>query len=360
VTYLYELQNLVMLHARAQNMNVNHCNQVLSRIKTIEHEGEGGWGYEWAREGDRYVADGKAQSAFQFYNLARFPYPSNEDMAAAYEKCVQTFMLCAKARDIDFKRLILSFKGVDIPFYFSSAGERKPLLLVMGGIVSIKEQWQAFLWAGKKLGVSVLVAEMPGVGENTLVYDRTGYDYLSELIDAVQDFADVSHTHIVAMSFSGNLALRQAMDDSRIRAITTVGAPVYHFFKDEIWWKQVPQTTKRTLAHLCGVAEDKVFEYISRFAIEGKDLASLKIPVYYLRSVNDEIIPTAEKDVLMRHVTALTLREYNDVHGSPNHMSDLQKYVPMTVLKESGTNKLAQIMLSLMLAWGQVKRLAVA
>lgn len=357
MTYLQELQNLVMLHARAQNMNMAHCNQVLAKIKTFEQQGEGGWGYEWARQGDRYVADGKAQGAFQFYNLARFPYPDNDDMKAAHQKCVQTFISCTKVKGIDFRHLKINFKGVDIPFYFSSAGEHKPLLLVMGGIVSIKEQWQAFLWAGKKLGVSVLVAEMPGVGENALIYDRTAYEFLSKLIDAVQDLADVSHTHIVAMSFSGNLALRQAIDDSRIRAITTVGAPVYQFFKDGAWWQQVPQTTKRTLVHLCGVGEDKVFDYISRFAIEGDELAALKIPVYYVRSMNDEIIPPGEKDMLMRHVAALTMREYKDVHGSPNHMSDLQKYVPMTVLKEAGTNRMAHMMLNLMLALGGVKRL---
>jgi esterase FrsA len=357
VTYLQEIQNLVLLHARAQNMNMAHCNQVLAKIKSFEQEGEGGWGYEWTREGDRYFADGKAQGAFQFYNLARFPYPGNDDMQAAHEKCVKTFMSWAKDTGINFKRLVLNFKGVDIPFYFSSAGDDKPLLLVMGGIVSIKEQWQAFLWAGKKLGVSVLVAEMPGVGENALVYDCTGYEFLSKLIDAVQDLANVSHTHIVAMSFSGNLALRQAREDNRIRAITTVGAPVYHFFTDETWWRQVPQTTKRTLAHLCHVDENQVFDYISRFAIKGDELAALKIPIYFVRSTNDEIIPPAEKDVIMQHVAALTLREYKDVHGSPNHMSDLQKYVPMTVLKEAGTNKPAQMMLNLMLALGGVKRL---
>jgi esterase FrsA len=278
-------------------------------------------------------------------------------MEASHEKCVKTFMIWARDKSVDFKRLKVSVKGVDIPFYFSSSGANKPLLLVMGGIVSIKEQWQAFLWAGKKLGVSVLVAEMPGVGENALVYDRSAYDYISELIDSVQDLACVSHTHVVAMSFSGNLALRQAMDDSRIRAITTVGAPVSKFFTDTDWWRQVPQTTKKTLSHLCNVEEDEIFDYIARFSIEEEDLNALRIPVYYVRSVNDEIIPPGEKDVLKRHVPALHLREYVDVHGSPNHMGDLQKYVPMTVLKEAGTNKPVQIMLNMMLALGGVKRL---
>lgn len=346
-----------MLHARAQNMDLSRCRRILSRIEVFEREGEGGWGHEWEKEGDLEVAAGKPQSAFQYYNLARFPYPGNDDMEAAHEKCVKTFTSWAKSKGIEFKRLKARVKGVDIPFYFRSAGTNKPLLLVMGGIVSIKEQWQAFLWAGKKLGVSVLVAEMPGVGENALVYDRSAYDYLSELIDTVQDLADVSHTHIVAMSFSGNLALRQALDDSRIRAITTVGAPVYRFFTDTQWWRQVPLTTKKTLAHLCAVEEGAVFDYIARFSIEGEDLKDLTIPVYYVRSVNDEIIPPGEKDVLMRHVSALNMREYKDVHGSPNHMGDLQKYVPMTVLKEAGTNKPAQMMLNMMLALGGVKRL---
>ncbi|WP_018014700.1 alpha/beta fold hydrolase [Teredinibacter turnerae] len=356
MNYLQELQELVALHARAQNMDMGRCRKILARINSVDKLGAGGWGSEWQREGDSDVAAGKFESAFQYYNLARFPYPVNEDMYASHEKCVTTFMSWATKKGLDLKRLSIRIDSVDIPFYFSSAGKNKPLLLVMGGIVSIKEQWQAFLWAAKKLGVSVLVAEMPGVGENKLVYDRSAYDFISELIDAVQDEADVSHTHIVAMSFSGNLALRQAMDDSRIRAITTVGAPVHQFFTDAQWWQQVPLTTKRTLAHLCKVDESEVFAYISRFAIEGEELAALKIPVYYVRSVNDEIIPPGEKAMLVNNLASLSLREYQDVHGSPNHMSDLQKYVPFTVLKEAGTNKVAQTMLNVLLALGGMKR----
>lgn len=358
VTYLEELRDLVMLHARAQNMDMAECRRVLGRIQAVDLQGEGGWGREWAREGDRHVAEGKADRAFQFYNLARFPYSSNEDMASAHAKCVSTFNTCALDKGIDFKRLTIGYQGFDIPCYFSSAGQDKPLLLVMGGIVSIKEQWQAFLWAGKKLGVSVLVAEMPGVGENPLRYDESSYAFVSKLIDAAQDLADVSHTHVVAMSFSGNLAIGQALKDQRVRAITTVGAPVHAFFTDHHWWGQVPQTTKRTLAHLCQVDEAHLFGFIARFAIDKEQLAALRIPLYYVRSMGDEIIPAAEKRLLTENVERLSLREYNDVHGSPGHMGDLQKYVPMTVLKETGGNKFTYFMLNLMLVVGGLKRKA--
>ncbi|MGR9052986.1 MAG: alpha/beta hydrolase [Gammaproteobacteria bacterium] len=330
--------------------------RVLTALDSSDKEGAGGWGYEWAKEGDRHVAAGKPKDALQFYNLARFPYPANSDMKAAHRKCVDTFVASAKLPGIGFERLSLHVEGNEVPFYFSRSGASNPLLLVMGGIVSIKEQWQAFLWAGKKLGMSVLVAEMPGVGENTLVYDDSAYAFLSMLIDAVRNKADVFHTHVVAMSFSGNLALRRAPHDSRIRAITTVGAPVRHFFTDAVWWRQVPMTTKRTLAHLCRVPENEVFDYIGRFAIADDELAELDIPVYYVRSLFDEIIPPSEKDVLVHGVARLNLREYRDFHGSPKHMSDMQTYVPMTVLKEAGTRRAAYNMLKLKLAVNAVKR----
>jgi esterase FrsA len=358
---LEELQNLVLLHARAQNMDMVCVKQILARVATLAQQGAGGWGHEWMQEGDRLVGQSKPELAFQYYNLARFPYPSNPDMLQAHRKCVSTFAISAKNAaekdaQLDFRRMSVNYGGQEVPFYFCRSGENRPLLLVMGGIVSIKEQWQAFLWAGKRLGVSVLVAEMPGVGENPLPYDEHASALLSCLIDAVKDLARVEHTHLVAMSFSGNLALRQATRDKRIRAISSVGAPVQNFFTDARWWENVPQTTKVTLAHLCRVAPEQVFAHIGCFALSEAELAQVNIPVYYVQSLHDEIIPASEAALLQKCLPQLTLRQYPDVHGSPNHMADLQKFVPMTVLKEAGTNPVALMVLKLILGVAGLKR----
>jgi len=43
------------------------------------------------------------------------------------------------------------------------------------------------------------------------------------------------------MSFSGHQALRCAMDDSRIKGVITVGAPIREFFTDTAWQKDLPK-----------------------------------------------------------------------------------------------------------------------
>jgi esterase FrsA len=215
----------------------------------------------------------------------------------------------------------------------------------MGGIVSIKEQWNGFISAGKKLGVSVVLAEMPGVGENRMPYDNDADLLLDALVGAVEGEFFNQHIHLVMMSFSGNLGLKYAAREERVKAVTTVGAPIKHFFTDQQWWRKVPLTTKRTLAHLCQCTEPQVFNTIKGFAIPEATLKKIKIPVYYIQSQQDEIIPSEEVAYLRQHVSGLHVTQYPDVHGSPRHMSQMQKWVPITVLTETKGNPLVLFIL---------------
>ncbi len=354
--FLEELRELVILHACAQNMNLAACRNVLDRIVRLEPDGRGSWAFEWRQEGLSFLRKQRPLDAYQYFNLARFPYPFTPQMETAHQECLSAFNTWVNDIGIHCQRQVVEYQGHSIPFYFSPFKKDAPLLLVMGGIVSLKEQWSGFILAGKKLGMSVLVAEMPGVGENPMIYDDSAYGYLSALIDKVAAQAQVEHTHAVMMSFSGNLALRQAVQDKRIKAITTVGAPVQRFFTDDSWWRAVPETTKNTLARLCRCDDKALFDYIARFAIADSELKHLNTPVYYIRSRRDEIIPEAEVALLSRCIKRLHITEYDDVHGSPNYMMEMQKLVPLTVLRESGTNRVAAILLRCLLGLNQLRR----
>jgi esterase FrsA len=41
-----------------------------------------------------------------------------------------------------------------------------------------------------------------------------------------------------------------------------------------------------------------------------------------------------KKEFLMRNIKRLELIEFDDVHGSPHHMSEIQKYIPLSVLRQ--------------------------
>jgi pimeloyl-ACP methyl ester carboxylesterase len=177
---------------------------------------------------------------------------------------------------------------------------------------------------------------MPGVGESRLRYGADSWRLLSGVLDALRDRADVTRTYALALSFGGHLALRCAIGDERLRGVVTAGAPVGAFFTDPLWQRRVPRVTVDTLAHLTGTAPGEVFGHIRGWALGGEPLAALRIPVAYLASRRDEIIPQAEVRLLRRHVRELTVMENDDVHGSPRHTAESGLWAVTSVLRMRG------------------------
>jgi pimeloyl-ACP methyl ester carboxylesterase len=187
--------------------------------------------------------------------------------------------------------------------------------------------------------MAAIAAEMPGVGENPLAYDRESWRMLSDLFDAVAGIAPVREIYAVAMSFSGHLALRCAANDPRLNGIVTVGAPVAEFFEDRAWWSQVPTTTKRTLAHLTGVPVADVHDHLREFALQPSELARIPVPVRYVVSRRDEVIPPGDPRALARHVTDFAWTQFDDVHGSPDHVTRTRLWVLRSVLRMHGRTR---------------------
>lgn len=360
MNYLEELKDLVVLHAHAQGMDINNCSRILSSIEHLEDDvkKENSWCQQWVNHGDQLSIENKSEQAFQCYNLARFPFISTNAQQVAYKKCVDTFNHWVLGAHADIQSLSADFDNVSVPFYFRPGPSLDaPLLLVMGGIVSIKEQWYQFLAVAKRLGLAVAVCEMPGVGENPLVYKQGSYRFIGSLIDSLEGKANINNVHMVGFSFSGHMALKLSQEDKRIKAITTSGAPAYHFFTDKIWWDVVPLTTKRTLAHICNVAEENLFDVMQGFALDSNLLKKVDIPVYYVRSLRDEIIPAEEKTFLLSSLKNIHFRENDDVHGSPHHMQELRKYVPITIFKATKRKRLITFALELQLKILEHKRI---
>ncbi|TMN20884.1 alpha/beta fold hydrolase [Lentibacillus cibarius] len=339
--YLNELKDLVGLHVQSQNFNAKRIQSVMNRMESEEGDVPGSWVYEWTALGDQYLRDNKKLHAIQCYNFARFPYVNSKERKKAYRKCVNVFEQWIMEQNQVIEKRNIRFGEEKIPVYASGFDRKKrPLLIVIGGIVSIKEQWYKFLLECPRLGFFVVVAECPGVGENPLTYDEQSQHMIGAILNAFADCADVDQTYFVGMSFGGHLGIKYSLQDDRIRGITTVGAPVNHFYTNDRWFENVPDTTKNTLAHLCQVNTDCLFHTIRSFAIDNKEIKRLKIPLHYIFSERDEIIPSSEKQYLKRNVSQLELIEFDDVHGSPHHMGEIQKYIPLSVMRQQKSKML--------------------
>ncbi|RVX38775.1 alpha/beta hydrolase family protein DUF1100 [Nonomuraea polychroma] len=348
-----ELKAYIGVHARGQRMR--GFQEILDRIETDEGLGAGSWVGEWCRAGEALERQGQDLEASRHYAMARFPYVDGPARQEALDRCITALDRWRSAHRA-IEQLEVQLKGGRVRCWTAglSTADRKPLLVMMGGNMTVKEQWAPLLVHAQRLGMAVIVTEMPSTGENTLPYDPDSWQMISGLLDDVADRADVSRTHLTALSFSGHLALRCAVDDARIRGVVTVGAPVSAFFTDLVWQGALPKITQDTLAHMTARPEGVVGA--DGWALTPAQLAALDVPVAYTASLRDEVIPYDDVRLLKEHVRRLDLIEHDDVHASPNHVQETQLWSTVSLLRARGIRNLQTAVLGLMLRLTRVRQ----
>ncbi|HWE91493.1 MAG TPA: alpha/beta hydrolase [Pseudonocardiaceae bacterium] len=325
-----ELKRYVAAHAESLGIPREHYLALFDRIRTdrVDRTGPGSWVHEWSAAARILEAEGKPLEASQHYNFARFPYVDGPARQRALDNAVRTVDRW-RADVPGVERLDLSLLGGAVGCWTHglSTVENKPLLLITGGIVSIKEQWAPVLLAAAGLGFAGVVTEMPGVGQNTLRYTPDSWRLLPALLDALADRAQVGHTVLMAMSFSGQLALRASVEDDRIAGIVTAGAPVRGVFTDPVWQAGLPKVTVDTLAHMASVSPAQLPAVLPGWALSDEQLAAVGVPVHYVASSRDEIIPRGDLDLLRAHLSELRVLEHDDVHGAPRHAAETRQWM---------------------------------
>ncbi|MET8780122.1 alpha/beta hydrolase [Nocardia sp. NPDC004654] len=316
-----ELKQFAGVHARGQQ--IPNYDKILDRIHH-DGEGSGSWVGEWIRAAEKLASRNLHLEASRHYTMARFPFVDGPARQYALEAGVMEFDRWRVSEEHHIYPLDLTVGSGQFRCWTTglSTTKPRPLLLIMGGIVTTKEQWAPLLARLGKFGIAAIVTELPRVGENSLCYDSHSWRMLSSLLDAVADRADVSRTYAMNLSFSGHLALRCATEDPRVCGVITVGAPITEFFKDRQWQSKVPDLTLNTLAYLTEIPRADLGNALSDWALSADQIAALNIPVSYVASTQDEIIPPSEVRFLRKHARDLQVLVHEDVHGAPHHMSE--------------------------------------
>ncbi|MFJ9697899.1 alpha/beta hydrolase [Kitasatospora sp. NPDC101183] len=332
-----ELKQYVEVHARAQRIPDEERRLVLDRVHH-DGDGEGSWTAEWSRAGQEAERAGRLQDAVRHYTTARFPYVDGPARREAADRAAAAFERWRAAEAPVIEPLTVDTGAGTLRAWTTglSARDPKPLLLFSGGIVSTKEQWAPVLLQLPRLGMAGIVLELPGIGDNALRYDADSHRLFPALLDAVGERARTADTHAIAFSFSGHLALRAAREDQRLRGVVTAGAPLRHFFTDADWQGRLPRITVDTLAHLAGVEPAALGPHIRDWALGEADLAALDIPLAYLVSGRDEVIPPQEAALLRSSVRRLSLLTNDDVHGSPRHAAETPLWAVLSILRMRG------------------------
>ncbi|MEV7405690.1 alpha/beta hydrolase [Streptomyces sp. NPDC091267] len=334
---LDELKQYAVAQAHSQGVAKDRLRQLLDSIHSDEDGTPGSWAHEWSQAAEQLASEGQLLEAVRFHTLARFPFPDGVARRHAQERAAELFAQWASGFPA-LARLDIPTPEGNVRAWSTGldAPEPKPLLLLSGGIISTKEQWAPVLLELDTFGLAGVVVEMPGVNENPLRYGPGSHALFSHVLDAVEGRADTSRTYALALSFSGHLALRAALTDRRIRGVVGAGLPVHDFFTDAGWQSRVPRVTVDTLAHLSHTEPGKVFDALRGWELTEAELGSLDIPVAHVTSLRDEIIPPADSELLRRTVASLTVREHDDVHGSPGHFPETRLFTLLSVLRMRG------------------------
>ena len=342
MSQLREAKQFVCLHARHMGFPGPYVDRVLERITALDGEEAGSWLREWACEAEAFVSRSDHRAAANLYNLARFPCADSPGKQRAAHAAARSLAHWLSRTGVG-ERLCAQVGGTSVPFLFRAGGHRHaPLVILMGGIVSLKEQWAGFLRLAPRIGCAIAIADFPGVGENTLRYARDAANLYGAIMDTAGQACDATRTLIVAPSFGGHLAMLHARVDPRIRSIVTVGAPIARFFHDAATRAAMPVITRAALCHTSGVADAALDDHLAGLALADAEIAELEIPIVYIASLRDEIIPVDEWQRAAGLSDQLRVYAFDDVHGSPHHQRETRMVILTALCRHAGRARIAR------------------
>jgi pimeloyl-ACP methyl ester carboxylesterase len=138
-----------------------------------------------------------------------------------------------------------------------SGTERAPLVVLIPGLDSTKEEF--FHWESVFLsrGMATLSLDGPGQGETGFHMNiRPDYEIaVTAILDAVAGRSELDPERIAAVgvSLGGNYVIRAAAFEPRIKALAGISGP----YDLAASWESMPSLTRETIAHHTGAGSDE-------------------------------------------------------------------------------------------------------
>lgn len=190
------------------------------------------------------------------YHFAKFVWLVDLDRhRAAARRSVESLYAAHRLLDPTAERIETRLDGMTMAANLRRpALGRPPLVLVIPGLDSTKEEF--FYWEQVFLdrGMATLSLDGPGQGE-TGGHIRPDYEVaVSAILDALAKRSDLDLARIGAagVSLGGYYAPRAAAFEPRVKAVASIGGP-YNFGD---CWPGLPSLTREAFVHHSGAADD--------------------------------------------------------------------------------------------------------
>jgi len=301
------------------------------------------WAPSWKRVGDRHraLAD-EAERAGRFvtaaaayqraawcYHLGKFLW--FEDLTLHDELRERTVASYAKALprlDPPGGRIEAPFEGAVIPGILRKPrGDRPPLVLLVPGLDSVKEELFAMENEFLRRGLATLTIDGPGQGENAprLPIRPDWATVITPLLDHLatdEVGVDLGRVGLMGISMGGIYGPRAAAKEKRLRALVALAGP---YDLSECWAALNPLTKGGYIFYTKSRDESEAFERSKALTLRGV-LKDVTCPLLVIHGGKDRLFPPEQAERIVREAPNATLLLYPEGNHVCNNIP--YKYRP--------------------------------
>jgi 2,6-dihydroxypseudooxynicotine hydrolase len=252
-------------------------------------------GHEALAEGHNLTAGEHLSRAAVYYHFAKFLFVHDiEQMRAAHGKAVACRRAALPHLRPPGERVEIPFEGASFAGILrrpAGAASRAPVLIMIPGLDSAKEELEAYELPFLARGVATLLVDGPGQGEAEYRFPIRG-DYevaASAIVDWIgkRGDLDASRVGLWGVSLGGYYAPRAAAHDKRIRACISLAGP----YDWAAIWGSLPELTReafRVRSHLRTEQEARVHAA----TLTLKEAArKIDCPLFLVAGKQDRLVP---------------------------------------------------------------------
>ncbi len=297
------------------------------------------WAPNWKRVGDEHRAlaeeaerAGRRVTATEAYQRAAWCYHLGkflwfEDGALHQRLSELTIATYAKAvphLDPPGERVEVPFEGAVIPGILRkpSGLMRPPLVVLVPGLDSVKEELCATEQEFLRRGLATLSIDGPGQGESAPRFPiRPNWDtVITPLFDglAMRDRGvDLTKVGLLGISMGGIYGPRAAAKEKRLRAVVALAGP---YDLAECWSGLNPLTKGGYVFYTKSRDEAEAFEKSKRLTLRGV-LAHVTCPLLVIHGARDRLFPPEQAERIAREAPNATLLLYPEGNHVCNNIA---------------------------------------
>jgi pimeloyl-ACP methyl ester carboxylesterase len=255
-----------------------------------------GLGRESLQEGYRLTAGEHLVRAAMYYHFAKFVFvQAPEEMRSAHRKAVECYTAALPLMRPPGERVSI---GPYVGVLRKPGAGRFPVLIMVPGLDSTKEELHAYEEPFLARGMAVLAVDGPGQGEAEYEIPICG-DYeraAATVVDWIEarDDLDGKRVAIWGVSLGGYYAPRAAAYQKRLRACIALSGP---FDWAEIW-DGLPELTRETFRVRSHAATQEVAKTRAAALTLREAAGKIECPLFIVAGRQDRLVPAAHAERL--------------------------------------------------------------